>query len=661
MKQKPLSHQHQKLLQQAYQLYQGNKLNEAIGIFIQLQEACPENAEVIMGLGTIALKLGMVEFGVQCLERATEISPRNPMVLSNLASGLEQLGRFDRALDVYSRAIKLDPTRGEIFVNRGVLFQTLGRNDEALADYDLALKLKPKFSEVYNNRGNVLKALKRHNEALLSFDQAIRLKPDYAAAFANRGIVLQDLARLNDALADYNKAIILNPDSTKAYNNRGALLRDIGDLDHALADVDRAIEMSPDFAEAHCNRGSILKQLKQYDAALESLDQAITLKPDLVEAHLNRGNVLQALQQQEAALTCYEHVIALDPNNADGYNNRGNVLKDLMRLDEALASYEHAIALKPDYPTAYWNIGFLKILVGDYAQGWKLYEWRWKDALKNEARGFEKPLWLGEQDLAGRTLLLHAEQGLGDVIQCCRYAPLVAAQGPNVVLEVQPSLVALLSTLGGGVRVIARGEPLPEFDFQCPIMSLPLAFKTRVESIPAQVPYLHVDEAKRHAWQARMGQKTKFRIGLVWSGRPSHNNDHNRSLPFSLLAPLMALPAEFHALQQEIRSEEMADVSACNALQLHTDALHDFSDTAALVDQMDLVITVDTSVAHLAGALGKPVWMMLPYAPDYRWLLDREDSPWYPTARLFRQPALNDWRRVIDKIAEALRTQCSAC
>jgi tetratricopeptide (TPR) repeat protein len=607
-----------------------------------------------MGLGTIALQLGMVEFGVQCLERASEISPGNSMMLGNLASGLEQLGRIDQALAVYAHAIKLDPKRAESYVNRGVLFQELGRNSEALADYELALKLKPKFPEVYNNRGNVLKALGRFDDALASYDQAIKLKPDYAAAFGNRGIVLQDLNRLEEALADYNKAIILKPDFTKAYNNRGAVLRDLGELDRALADVDRAIAMNPDFAEAHCNRGSVLKKLKQYDAALKSLDHAILLRPGLAEAYINRGNVMQELKQLGAALENYERAIKLDSMNAEGYNNRGNVLKDLQRLDEALASYERAIEIQPDYPTAHWNIAFLKILTGDYEQGWRLYEWRWKDALRNAVREFHQPLWLGEQEIVGKTLLIHAEQGLGDVIQFCRYAAMAVARGASVVMEVQPSLVSLLSTLGMGVRVIGRGEVLPDFDYHCPIMSLPLAFRTTLKNIPATIPYLHVDVEKENVWNERLGRKIKPRIGLVWSGRFDHTNDYNRSIPFRLLAPLLELPVEFHVLQQEIRAEDAADVAACPALRGHKEALQDFSDTAALVQLMDIVVTVDTSVAHLAGALGKPVWIMLPYAPDYRWMLNRSDSPWYPSASLFRQPAIGDWESVILNIAEEL-------
>jgi hypothetical protein len=296
----------------------------------------------------------------------------------------------------------------------------------------------------------------------------------------------------------------------------------------------------------------------------------------------------------------------------------------------------------------------LKLLLGDYEEGWELYEWRWKDWGRDFVRPFPQPLWLGDAPIAGKTLLIHPEQGLGDFIQCCRYIPMVEAMGAKVLVEVTAPLVPLISTLKGSFSVVRSGQPLPHFDFHCPIMSLPLAFRTTVETIPANVPYLFADPARKALWQQRLGPRTRMRVGLAWSGNPSHKNDLNRSMPFRALAPWLALAVDFHVLQKDIRPEDAAALAQFPNVQVHSAELGDFADTAALADEMDLVISVDTSVAHLAGALGRPLWVLLPFNPDYRWFLDRSDSPWYPSATLFRQPALGDWDSVVAAVEAQL-------
>jgi len=457
-----------------------------------------------------------------------------------------------------------------------------------------------------------------------------------------------------EALAPYDSAIALNPDDAVAHNNRGRALFELKQFDAAMASFERAIALKPDYAEAYNNRANVLQQKKRFGEALANYERAIALKPDLAAVYMNRGNVLQNLGRLDEALASYERAIALKPDYARAHNNRANVLKQLRRLDEALTSYERAIALEPDYAEAYSNKSLLKLLTGDFDEGWELYEWRWKHQLKEYARNFAKPLWLGRRPIAGQTLLIHAEQGLGDAIQCCRYAAMAEAMGANVILEVPASLVSLISTLKGHLTIVEKGQPLPAFDLHCPIMSLPLAFKTTVATIPAAVPYLYADSGKQKLWQERLGVTTRLRVGLVWSGSTAYN-EAIRSIPLDLLKPLLELPAEFHALQKEIRSEDAAHLPNFSQLHIHQDELADFSDTAAVIQEMDLVISVDTSTAHLAGAMGKPVWILLPFMADFRWLLDRTDSPWYPTATLFRQPANGDWNSVIGQIAERLK------
>jgi hypothetical protein len=321
-------------------------------------------------------------------------------------------------------------------------------------------------------------------------------------------------------------------------------------------------------------------------------------------------------------------------------------------LGIALLNYDQAIALTPHLTESYWNKSLIKLTLGDYELGWELYEWRWKSSLKEYVREFSEPLWLGETSISGKTLLIYAEQGLGDVIQFCRYTRMVKDLGAKIVLEVPSSLVSLMTTLKDDIIITKRGDPFPAFDLQCPIMSLPLAFKTTVESIPADVPYLFSDPKK--TLKKCLGVKTKKRIGLVCSGAESHKEDTKRSIPLHLFKPLLDLPFEFHLLQKEIRVTDEAFLAENSLIQTHQENLVDFSDTAALIKEMDLVISVDTSVAHLTGALGCPVWILLPWKAEWRWLLDRTDSPWYPSATLFRQPGMGDWDGVIADIYQRL-------
>ena len=310
--------------------------------------------------------------------------------------------------------------------------------------------------------------------------------------------------------------------------------------------------------------------------------------------------------------------------------------------------------MKSDFANAYWNKSLVELTLGNYEQGWKLFEWRWKSFSKKCVREFSESLWLGDFSISGKTVLIYSEYGLGDVIQFCRYIKMIKDLGATVILEVDSPLVSLLSTLKTDVTIIEECSSLPAIDFQCPMMSLPLAFKTTVESIPSDIPYLFVDVDKQRVWKERLGTKTKKRIGFVCSGSTIHKDDTKRSVPLHLLKPLLDLPFEFHLLQKEIRSDDEAFLAENSQIQTHQEDLIDFSDTAALIKEMDLVISVDTSVAHLAGALGCPVWILIAWKPDWRWLLDRTDSPWYPTATLFRQPEMGSWESVISDVCQRL-------
>jgi len=537
----------------------------------------------------------------------------------------------------------------------GIIAGQTGRAGAAVDLLAKAVRANPNVADTYYNLGVAQGELKRPAEALASYERAIALKPDYADAYYNRGVALRELDRPAEALESYDRAIALKPDYAEAYNNRGVALGRLQRHVEALESYDRAIALKPDYAEAYNNRGAVLGELDRFAEAVESYDRAIARKPNYANAHNNRGLALAELNRFSEALKSYERAIALKPDYAEAFYNRGNVLRDLHRHRQAIDSYERALALKPDYASAHWNLADCRLLLGDFALGWQEYEWRWKlEQRDNARRDFRQPLWLGEESLEGRTILLHSELGLGDTLLFCRYATAVASLGGKVILEIQPPLLPLLADLEGVTQAVARGAPLPPFDCHCPLMSLPLAFKTDLDNIPADIPYIRSNAERVAAWQQRLGKKNKPRVGVVWSGSMKLRNDR-RSMTFAQLLPLISEWAEWISLQTEVRESDLALLASRADVRHLGDELKDFADTAGLIELLDLVVTVDTSVAHVAGAMGKPVWILLPFNPhDWRWMLDREDSPWYPTARLFRQPASGDWASVTSRVSEEL-------
>jgi len=513
---------------------------------------------------------------------------------------------------------------------------------------------EPERAETYYNRAGALKEQNRVPEALAAFDQAIALKPDYAQAHNGRGIALAKLNRSHEAIAAFDRAVALMPDYAEAHNNRGIVLHELKRLEDALSSFDRAIALQPNNARAHSNRGAALYDAKRLDDALASYDEAIALKGDYAEAYYNLGIVLQDLRRLDEALAALDRAIALKPDYAAAHNNRGVVLMNLRRLDEALAAFETTISLTGGFAEVHVNQSHCLLLMGRLEQGWRLHEWRKKTETPVGNRSFRQPLWLGREDVANKTLFIHWEQGLGDTIQFYRYGKLLKARGAKVVISVQEPLCRLLSQMDSDIRVLNGDEVPAAFDYHCPLMSLPLALGTNLKNIPSDSPYIFSDEQLRPAWDARLPPRTKPRIGLVWRGSTLHKNDHNRSIDIAALGPLFTADAHWISLQKDLGGGDSALLREFRIARLGED-LKDFSDTAAVVDLLDVVITVDTSVAHLAGAMGKPVWIFLPYNSDWRWLTGRDSSPWYPTARLFRQNDAGAWENPVGRVHAALR------
>lgn len=569
-------------------------------------------------------------------------------------------GEPQAALKSYNRAIELNPAYAHALCNRGVVLASLRRLDEALASYDQALALDPRDSITHYNRGVLLQEQKDWNGALHSYALAIQFDPGRFHAHFNRGVVLKELQLWDAALASFDAAIAINSNMAAPHFNRGVMLQQRGHFNAALQSYDKAIALNPGLSQAFFKSGSVYQELKDPDKALASYDRAIAIRKDYAEAWLNRGTVLHGQNRLDEALASFDEAIRIRSNFAEAWYSRGSTLIKTHQLDAALKSYDRAIALKPDFAEAQYNRSLALLQAGDYAAGWLAYEWRWKNAAKlfmGEPRVFRQPLWLGQENLKGKRILIYCEQGLGDTLQYCRYVKLVADLGAEVIFEVQAPLVSLLAKLPGVSRILAAGSLLPEVDYQCPLLSMPLSFKTTLQSVPAATPYMYADGEKIALWRARLGVRNRPRVGLVCTGSMAYGNDQNRSIPLAEWAARLPRDFDYVCLQKEYRDADLATLADNPWIASFAAEQKDFSDAAALVDAMDVVISVDTAVAHLAGALGKRTWRLLPVSSDWRWMLHREDSPWYPTMRLYRQQAAGDWSRVFERITSDLHRE----
>ncbi|HLG82533.1 MAG TPA: tetratricopeptide repeat protein [Bradyrhizobium sp.] len=559
----------------------------------------PHHADTMHLLGLLSAQAAQHELALEWLSRAIRQEAR-PRYLSSLGNLLRRQGRHDEALRAFDKAVQLDPAAPEPWRDLAALLMELKRFDQALLALGQLQARAPEDWDAAMKRASVLLQLNRTEEAIVSLDQCDRLRPDHAPTLQVRALAQHSLDRLEPALADLTKAHALDPDNASICNDIGVFLRLLGRGEESIAWFDAALARKADYFAA--------------------------------------------------------------------YNNKAFALTHLHRFAEAFATYDALKAIDPGNVEAIWSEALLQLLTGNFAAGWRGREARFRvPGLPVINYNFAQPLWLGESSLEGKTILIHADEGIGDTLQFARYVPDVAARGARVVLLLPESLCPLLARLPGVVECVPMtGNKVIAFDTYCPISSLPLAFATTLHSIPGATPYLPAPEpAQVQAWDARLTLHEKLphdrlRIGLTWSGNPSHKDDRNRSLPLRALAPLFDCDATFVSLQKDPRpadKEVLRERPEIVDLSAH---LTDFGATAALLSCLDLVITVDTSVAHLAGALARPVWILLPYTPDYRWLLDRDDSPWYPSARLYRQDASRDYAGVIARVRAELQATIAA-
>jgi tetratricopeptide (TPR) repeat protein len=539
-------------------------------------------------------------------------------------------------------------------LNEAMALQRQGRLREAEKIYARVLKAAPNHFDALNMLGIVKAQLGRMGDAHRLLSAAVKINPRVPGAWANLGQVLQALKRYQEAIDSLDKARALAPDDVGILNQHANALLSLGRPEEALEEFRQVLARVPQHAEARVNSGIAHAALGSSEQAVAEFDSALSIVPGHLPAHYNRGLALHDLGRYAAALDALERVVASAPEHAGAWLGRGRALAALNRLDEAVASYGKAGAIRKDDPDVHFSEAMALLALGDYRRGFERYEARWRRSGVPAQKSRGRPLWLGEYPLARKTVLLHAEQGFGDTIQFARYVPLLAATGAKVVLEVQSELTALMARLDGGPQIIARGETPPPFDVHCPLGSLPLALRTEPDTVPAEIPYLSADEASLTKWSARLGALARPRIAIAWSGNSSHFNDRNRSVPFARLAPLFSVPARFVSIQRDVRSEDAEKLAGESRVMHVGGELANFTDTAAAIALADLVISADTAVAHLTGAMGRPLWVLIPFQPDWRWTLDGETSPWYPTARLFRQAALGDWDGVIARVAAEL-------
>ena len=609
-----------RMFEAALSCHRSGDLADAERRYHQILLADPNHAHTLHMLGLLAHNQGHTEIAIGHIRRAIAVRDGNPEFHHNLGNILREAGRQDEAAACYQRALDFRPDLVDTLYNLGNLCQDLGRPEQAVGYFRRAAVLRPASVEILNNLGTALHAAGQLDEAISRYQQALTLRPGAVETLANYAGALLDRGELGRAAEQYQRARAQQPDHVNALIGLGVVFRDQGKIDAAITHFERALGLAPGRADAHNN---------------------------LAVAFEATGDLFNAIAH-------YEQALALAPNQAEVHNNLGNVLEHEGRLDEAMACYERALALKPDYPEAHYNRSLLLLLLGDFARGWAEYEWRWR-CKGNPERGYPtRPQWSGEA-LSGKTILIQTEQGFGDSFQFLRYVPIVAARGAKVVLAVPGPLLRLAEALPGVKGVVTENDPLPDFDFFCPLLSLPGIFETSVETIPAAVPYLSPPRETAAAWETRLAAETGLKVGLVWSGNPANRMNRRRSIPLAALQPLWRIPrVRWYSLQVGSPNEEIIRAPHQPIVDF-SPLLTDFAETAAAIRHLDLVISVETAVAHLAGALGQKVWVPLTTVPAWRWLLGRDDSPWYPTMRLFRQAAPGDWIPVVDALGKELR------
>ena len=650
-------------LRRGLEFHQRGNLAEAEQVYRQILLVDPAHADALHLLGTLAHQVGRSDIAVDLIGKAIAAERRQAAYHSNLGTALQALGRLDEAAVSFRNAMALKPDLAEAHMNLGTVLEAQGKHSDAEMRFRRALALKPNLAEAHVNLGNILLDQGKLEEAEASQKKALALKPDFPEASFNLANALQAQGKLDEAVVQYRRSLALKPDVAEVHSNLGNALLAKDDPEAAVASYERALALKPDYADALYNLGNARQTSNKLEEAVSCYRRALALKPQLPEAHYNLGNTLHALDRLDEAVVCFQQALALRPLYAEAHYNLGCALKDMGRLPEALASIATALEIKPDYPQARFAQALAQLQSADFQTGWPNYETRWQsEDHKTPWRNYPQPLWTGEPLLNGR-LLLWGEQGVGDEIQFASMLPDVLRTGNSIILDCDPRLRPLFARSFPEIEVISSGSgnPAPDQPLQAgiaahlPTGSLPGLFRVDEASFSSS-PYLKPDPALQCEFRDRYADGRKL-IGLAWH-TSNPKSGHRRSVDLSQFASLFAQDdlrwvslqyGDFDNLEQQA---ELA--GAPLLIDRSVDQFVDIDRFAAQVAVMDLVITIDNSTAHLAAALGIPVWLLLPFATDWRWLQDRADTPWYPTMRIFRQPRIGDWPSVIAQVRQAL-------
>jgi tetratricopeptide (TPR) repeat protein len=651
------------MLGNAIKHHRQGRLPDAERIYRRILSIDSRHAGSLHMLGTLAHEVGRQDVAVQLILTAIGIDPKQAGYHSNLGTVLQAQGKLASAAAAYEQALACNPNLAEAHMNLGTIFQAEGKPDQAAARFRAALALKPDMAEAHMNLGNILQSQGKLADAVASHDRALACKPEFAEACFNRGNALQAQGKFDDAVASYRRALALKPCMPEAHGNMGNALQAQNRLDDAVGCYERALAMKPDYAEAHYNLGNARKAQELLAEAAACYQRALAIKPHLPEAHYNLGNTRQAQDDLEAASICFERALALRPGYAEAHYNLACILQQQGRLDEALPRFEKAVSLKPDYAQARFGQALAQIQSGDFTQGWRSYESRWQSIDHDTPmRAYAQQLWTGEQIPSGR-LLLWGEQGVGDEIMFASLIPDAIRSGNQITLDCEPRLQPLFARSFPNIEVVSSAQPASarleetKFAAHLPTGSLPGLFRTTQAAFAGSAsPYLKPDPVERDRFRERYSDGRRL-VGLAWNTR-NQKTGLKRSIDLSELGPLFALPGiRWISLQYgdfDTLERQAVQAEAPIHIDRTVDQLADIDRFASQVAAMDHVVTIDNSTAHLAGALGVPVWVLLPFAADWRWLKECEDSPWYPSMRLFRQPAAGDWESVLQSVHSAL-------
>lgn len=635
------------------------ELAEAVRCYRAAVAAAPDDTDACLSLGFALLEQQATGEARAWLDQVVRLRPDHHEAHFLLARAARAEGRLEPAAESYRLAVQhapgFDPARVEgsaVCLALGQRELESGRPEAAREWFEDAVVRHPANAAAHAGLGLAWESLGRPDAATQNYGRALQLEPGHPQALFGLASLAMQRKQPAAAAEHYAKVLEALPGHVPARLGHAQAMLESGRFDDALRCFRELLADHPGEHAAVLGEANALLGLGQHAPAVAAFDRALQVLPDAALAHLNRGTALLRLRRPQEALQGFRRALELHPGYVEALVNIGGVLHDECRFDDALGCFDRALALDPGNVAAHWNRALCLLVQGRFQEGWPEAEWRWQ-AKGHERLQTGKPQWTGAESLAGRTILVHYEQGLGDTVQFCRYVPLLAQRGADVLLAVQPALENLVRTLPGPFRLVKVGESIPPHDYECPLLSLPRAFGTTLASIPAGT-YLSSAPALVAQWRERLGPAAARRIGIAWSGNPGQENDHNRSMPLATLLRIAGEGVQLVSLQKEVRAVDAAALQGAR-MPHFGDLLTDFEQTAALIECMDVVVTVCTSVAHVAGALGKPTWVVLCHGADWRWLRDRSDSPWYPTARLFRQPRPGDWESVVAEVRGALQ------